>query len=209
MKTERQIIIEVLNCYKDNLGVIDSYKFNSVALDIINELCASQLPVVTDEEETESILEPIQNALYATRRLSQDNCIDLSVGILEYIRDAGFKVVRNSLIPSSGNTVKEEVPVLSDLSESDKASTIDQFVRLTAKHTLQLFMMLGLKSHIDAKVTNDATGDIFEFSFKKIISSAPDIKQGEGELTRDEIEDEEWHDIHDEMNESKRIGEID
>ena len=74
--------------------------------------------------------------------------------------------------PFFGNS-GAKVPVLTDLLESDKASTIDQFVRMTAKHTLQLFMMLGLKTHITAKVKNDATNEEFEFTFKKLEQEKP------------------------------------
>ena len=42
----------------------------------------------------EEIREPIQNALYATRNFFTDECTELSIGILEYLQDAGFKVVR-------------------------------------------------------------------------------------------------------------------
>lgn len=44
---------------------------------------------------------------------------------------------------------------------------VNGFVELTAKHTLELFMKLGLESHIEATVFNDATGDEFEFIFRK------------------------------------------
>jgi hypothetical protein len=116
----------------------------------------SQLPAVTDEEETKSILEPIQNALYATIRLSQDNCIDLSVGILEYIRDAGFKVVRNSLIPASCNTVKDEENkvkfLINDVCKWEDSPGYDSLEKTLS--------------------------DKYFVRFKNSISSAPDINQG-------------------------------
>ena len=49
-KTDRQTVMEILNSYKDNLDAIDSYKFNSVALDIINALQFKEHPEITDEE---------------------------------------------------------------------------------------------------------------------------------------------------------------
>ena len=42
----------------------------------------------------EDIREPIQNALYATRHFLTDECTELADGILDYLNDAGFKVVR-------------------------------------------------------------------------------------------------------------------
>jgi hypothetical protein len=42
----------------------------------------------------EDIREPIQNALYATRHFLTDQCTELADGILDYLNDAGFKVVR-------------------------------------------------------------------------------------------------------------------
>jgi hypothetical protein len=76
-----------------------------------------------------------------------------------------------------------KVPILTDLSESDKASTIDQFVRMTAKYTLQMFMMLGLKTHIEAKIVNEPTKEEFIFSFKKVettsLPSSDNVKSAE------------------------------
>jgi hypothetical protein len=42
----------------------------------------------------EDIREPIQNALYATRNFLTDECTELADGILTYLNDYGFKVVR-------------------------------------------------------------------------------------------------------------------
>lgn len=42
----------------------------------------------------EEIREPIQNALYATGSFFTDECTELAIGILEYLHDAGFNVVR-------------------------------------------------------------------------------------------------------------------
>lgn len=64
-----------------------------------------------------------------------------------------------------------------DLSGNDKKNAIDQFIRLTTKHTLQLFMMLGLKTHIEARVVNEPTKEVFEFSFKKVEPKEPEVNQ--------------------------------
>ena len=42
----------------------------------------------------EDIREPIQSALYATRHFLTDECTELADGILTYLNDYGFKVVR-------------------------------------------------------------------------------------------------------------------
>jgi len=42
----------------------------------------------------EDIREPIQSALYATRRFLTDECTELADGILTYLNDYGFKIVR-------------------------------------------------------------------------------------------------------------------
>lgn len=46
--------------------------------------------VLSDEE----MREPIENALYATRRFLTTQATDLAEGILEYIKDAGYTIVR-------------------------------------------------------------------------------------------------------------------
>lgn len=62
----------------------------------------------------------------------------------------------------------EQVSDLSNISPEEKRKLIENFVELTAKHTLTLFTSLGLKTHIETMVVNDTTGDEFIFSFKKI-----------------------------------------
>ncbi|MCE5226486.1 MAG: hypothetical protein LLG05_11610 [Porphyromonadaceae bacterium] len=42
----------------------------------------------------EQILEPIQNALYATGRFIPEECTELASGILRYIEDAGYSVIK-------------------------------------------------------------------------------------------------------------------
>lgn len=61
----------------------------------LNDASALPIPDVSgllpDEEE---IRTPIQDALYATRHFLTDECTELADGILLYLKDAGFKVVR-------------------------------------------------------------------------------------------------------------------
>ena len=61
------------------------------------ELLTKQLilPVVSISlPSDEEIREPIQNALYSTDRLTTDQCTELADGILTYLNEAGYKVVR-------------------------------------------------------------------------------------------------------------------
>lgn len=51
--------------------------------------CVS-VSVLSDEE----MREPIENALYATRRFLTTQATDLAEGILEYLKDAGYTIVR-------------------------------------------------------------------------------------------------------------------
>ena len=88
------------------------------------------------------------------------------------------------LLEAQPEDVKTEVNVLSDLSEDDKKSTIDQFVRITAKATLELFLMLGLKTHIECMVKNEPTNQEFIFSFKTVEYAS----QSQPKPTDEEIE---------------------
>lgn len=51
--------------------------------------CVS-VSVLSDEE----MREPIENALYATRRFLTTQATDLAEGIIQYIKDAGYIIVR-------------------------------------------------------------------------------------------------------------------
>jgi hypothetical protein len=46
--------------------------------------------LLSDEE----MREPIENALYATKRFLTTQATYLAEGIIEYLKDAGFKIVR-------------------------------------------------------------------------------------------------------------------
>lgn len=56
---------------------------------------ARQKHIPTDDLSDEDRLEPIQNALYATQRFSVDECTQISEGILDYLKDANFVIVRD------------------------------------------------------------------------------------------------------------------
>lgn len=53
-----------------------------------------QPPVSGSVLSNEEMREPIEDALYATQRFLTTQATDLAEGILEYIKDAGFTIVR-------------------------------------------------------------------------------------------------------------------
>lgn len=54
-----------------------------------------QLAYMLNEQlSEEDVREPIQNALYATNKFLTDECTELADGILNYLKDAGFKIVK-------------------------------------------------------------------------------------------------------------------
>ena len=56
---------------------------------------ALNLPVVSISlPSDEEIREPIQNAIYATGSYTTDQCTEFADGILTYLNEAGYKVVR-------------------------------------------------------------------------------------------------------------------
>ena len=46
--------------------------------------------------DIEAVSEPIQNALYATRNFTTDQCSTLTDGILLYLKDAGFEIIKGN-----------------------------------------------------------------------------------------------------------------
>ncbi len=73
------------------LGLMDSYAKYYHEEQVKN--CS--IPVVSISlPSDEEIREPIQNALYSTDRLTTDQCTELAYGILAYLNESDFKVVR-------------------------------------------------------------------------------------------------------------------
>ncbi len=54
----------------------------------------AKLPVSGSVLSDEEMREPIENALYATKRFLTTQATDLAEGILQYLKDAGFTIVR-------------------------------------------------------------------------------------------------------------------
>jgi hypothetical protein len=58
------------------------------------KLAETLVKVFSRSPSDEDIREPIQNAIYATGRFTTDQCTEFADGILTYLNEAGFKVVR-------------------------------------------------------------------------------------------------------------------
>jgi hypothetical protein len=59
-------------------------------------------------------------------------------------------------------------PDLSGLSEEEKGKAIKDFVEITSRYFLQLFLMLGLKTHIETMIVNDVTGKEYIMTFQTV-----------------------------------------
>lgn len=64
-----------------------------------------------------------------------------------------------------GNRLKSELTSLEAEQPKDKAAILKDFIEMTVKHTLDLFLLLGLKRYIESMIINDATGDEYIFLF--------------------------------------------
>ncbi len=84
---------------KDDIVFTDDIAIEEVTDEIV-EACRQEciIPVVSGllPLDNEDALEPIQNALYATHAFSLDDCTGLSNGILSYLKEAGFAIVRGN-----------------------------------------------------------------------------------------------------------------
>lgn len=74
----------------------------------------------------EEILEPIQNALYATNRFTTDECNTLADGILMYLKDAGYSI--------SADQEKEKVAVTMEQTPIEKAIDLINANKNQAEH---------------------------------------------------------------------------
>lgn len=76
------------------LDIITECKLDEITTDEatrqVLDLFAVSGSVLSDEE----MREPIENALYATKRFLTTQATDLAEGIFEYLKDAGFTIVR-------------------------------------------------------------------------------------------------------------------
>lgn len=121
----KEKISEMRNSYAGLGGIEHSVKISHMALESaqatikeqeqrIKELEAEverlkQSSVVDDETASE----PITSALYATGRFTTDQCDDLAEGIIQYIKDYGLSVTKQSSTPSSGMS-EEEIEKLAE-----------------------------------------------------------------------------------------------
>lgn len=78
---------------KSPVGTTDEKSANVDAMHVKPNLHKTNASgsIISDEE----MREPIENALYATKRFLTTEATELSEGILEYLKNAGFTIVRN------------------------------------------------------------------------------------------------------------------
>lgn len=83
---ERQLNEKAWAMFVDFLNIPNSYfkKHNDTKPPV-----ARSLPL-----DDEKVSEPIQNALYATGKMTTDDCEIVADGILLYLKDAGFEIVQ-------------------------------------------------------------------------------------------------------------------
>lgn len=75
----------------------------------------------------------------------------------------------NCLMPErvSGEPPKPDHTPISE-SEGNKDKAVKEFTEMTSKHIMTFFYLMGLKSHIESMVVNQATGEEFIFSFQTV-----------------------------------------
>jgi hypothetical protein len=74
-------------------------------------------------------------------------------------------------------------PDLSGLTDAEKSKAIKDFVEVTSRYFLQLFLMLGLKTHIETMIVNERTGKEYILSFKTVEKFQSD------HITTDDLKD--------------------
>lgn len=62
----------------------------------------------------------------------------------------------------------DSVPDLSTATEEEKETLVRGTMEAVAKPLLATYVTLGLKTHMVAGVVNEATGELYEISFKKM-----------------------------------------
>lgn len=78
----------------------------------------------------------------------------------------------------------EKVPDLSELDKIGKDEFIKEFVEMTAKNVLSAFVALGLKTHLEATVINDADGNTYKLSFRKAEFPPPPLEVTEEKIIK-------------------------
>ena len=84
----------------------------------------------------------------------------------EWMKIAAAKIA-TSLEEYATQQKMEIVPNLSELGKTETDKFIIDFVQMTAKNVLSVFVALGLETHIEATVVNDANGSKYKLSFIK------------------------------------------
>lgn len=53
------------------------------------------------------------------------------------------------------------------MTEEEIKESVNGFIELTCKHTLNFFRLMGFETHIEATIIDESTGETFEFTFRK------------------------------------------
>lgn len=98
--TKARLLLSKIEYGKQTIGSQDGGGGYMEALEEMEQFvhrCISNTVGIDSLPSREDILEPIQNALYATGRMETDICTDVASGILDYLSESGFEVHRRQL----------------------------------------------------------------------------------------------------------------
>ena len=74
------------------------------------------------------------------------------------------------------------------MTPKEESEVLDKFIELTTQHTLAVFTMLGLESHIESTIVNQTDGVNYKFTFEKIGKRLPNkfhvMNIGEFEISK-------------------------
>lgn len=92
----KEKILKTLESWKIEDSVTGVECIDATNFEIIAEELAIlfAIPDVRLSLPDEDVSEPIQNALYATNAFTTDQCSNITDGILLYLKDAGFDIVK-------------------------------------------------------------------------------------------------------------------
>ena len=55
-----------------------------------------------------------------------------------------------------------------EITEEYKEQAMKEFAKITGEGALKMFMMMGLKTHMEFQMNNEVTGDEFVFTFQTL-----------------------------------------
>jgi hypothetical protein len=118
------------------------------------------------EEKLIDLMQYVTNMVYHARTQADEmTSTEFEEWVEEHIK--GIKEYFLSTQPEEKED-DNKVYDCSSISDEEKEFTIKQFTEMTGKAAMKLFYMLGLKTHIEARLMNDPTKEEFIFIFRKI-----------------------------------------